>query len=677
VLVCQLVPSIFLLIAGAILVLGSLPGARRLRGMTLRPGLGRRTWWLLIGVLVVTGCTAVKVQSHEPRQMAQRRHAEALGAGGGASRATRESLRILGLPEAACLLEPRPCLKSVLAGQGLDDERRLSALAELWLAEAMAHDPPRPGERNSTLDAYLESARASYAYLFFTRRSLGERALEDRQDQVRDFFNGATERVAILLFEEAKRRGTLGPEHAGLTVLTDTWAIQRGLIDVPLPAGRPLVGLVAARRLGFAGIRNVYRRDGFGAELVAVAAERPDGVAEETLAGTEIGYVPVTAVLRFPGSSLEEVMTAREATFEAYGSALHESISLYGTEVRLAADFTAPYALWLNRSRFRRQVGRVLTRSTEELVEPRVFLMQPYDPDRVTVVLIHGLASSPNAWVDLANELTGDEEIRRNYQVWEVFYRSGMSLAFNARAIRAALEQTLDRFDPGRAARASHRMVLVGHSLGGVIARLLVLDVGDALWRMVLGHAPSAEERQRLAAAAPYFDLVPMAEVGRAVFLASPHHGTARARGLLGRFASRFIRTPPSLVAKYKEIADQLEPLAPAHAAIVRAAPDAIEVVDNRDAYLTATAMRPIAAWVAYHSIIACARPAASLRDCTDGLVPYASAHLDGAASELTVSSRHRVQEAPAAILELRRILHLHLQGDRRDAARRGSAPPA
>ena len=675
-LVWQLVPSIFLLFVGAILVPGSLPGARRLRGMTLRPGLGRRIWCPLIGVLVVTGCTAVKVQSHEPRQMMQGRHADALGAPGGASRATRESLRILGLPEAACWLEPRPCLKSVLASQGLDDERRLSALAELWLAEAMAHDPPRPGERNSTLDAYLESARASYAYLFFTRRSLGERALEDRQDQVRDFFNGATERVAILLFEEAKRRGTLGPAHAGLTVLTDAWAIQRGLIDVPLPAGRPLVGLVAARRLGFAGIRNVYRRDGFGAELVAVAAERPDGVAEDTLAGTEIGYVPVTAVLRFPGSSLEEVMTAREATFEAYGSALHESISLNGTEVRLAADFTAPYALWLNRSRFRRQVGRVLTRSTEELVEPRVFLMQPYDPDRVTVVLIHGLASSPNAWVDLANELTGDEEIRRHYQVWEVFYRSGLSLAYNTRAIRAALKQTLDRFDPGRAARASHRMVLVGHSLGGVIARLLVLDVGDALWRMVLGHAPSAEERQRLAAAAPYFDLVPMAEVGRAVFLASPHHGTARARGWLGRLASPFIRTPPSLVAEYKAIADQLEPVAPAHAAIVRAAPDAIEVVDDRDAYLAATAKRPIAAWVAYHSIIACARPAASPRDCTDGLVPYASAHLDGAASELTVSSRHRVQEAPAAILELRRILHLHLQGDRRDAARRGSAPP-
>jgi len=636
--------------------------------MTLRPGLGRRTLCLLMGALLLIGCTAVRVRSHDPRELARHdppqlaRQRRADGLGGGASRATRESLRILGLPEAACWLEPRPCLKSIQASEGLDDERRLSALAELWLGEAMAHDPPRPGERNSTLDAYLESARASYAYLFFTRRRLGERALEDRQDQVRDFFNGATERVAILLFEEAKRRGTLDEAHAGLTVLTDAWAIHRGLIDVPLPAGRPLVGLVAARRLGFAGIRNVYRRDGFGAELVAVAAERAAGAAEETVTGREIGYLPVTAVLRFPGSSLEEVMTAREATFEAYGSARHESIWLPGTEVRLAADFTAPYALWLNRSRFRLQAGRALSRSTEELAEPQVFLMQPYDPDRLVVVLIHGLAASPNAWVNLANELTGDEEIRRNYQVWEVFYRSGLALPFNERAIRAALEQTLDRFDPGRAARASHRMVLVGHSVGGVIARLLVLDGGDALWRMVLGHAPSGEERQRLVAAAPYFDLVPMAEVGRVVFLASPHRGTPRARGWLGRLASPFIRTPPSLAAKAKEIADQLEPLAPARAATVRAAPDAIEVLDGRDAYIAAAATRPIAAWVDFHSIIACGRPSPSLRDCTDGLVPYTSAHLDGAASELIVHSRHHVQETPAAILELRRILHLHLR---------------
>src|SRR6185436_7378254 len=129
---------------------------------------------------------------------------------------------------------------------------------------------------------------------------------------------------------------------------------------------------------------------------------------------------------------------------------------------------------------------------------------------------------------------------------------------------RQALEETLDRFDPGRTATASRRMVLVGHSMGGIIARLLVLDPGDALWRGLLGHAPDDEQRRRLAVLAPYLDLTPMPEVGRAVFLASPHRGAPKAGGWLGRMGSRLIRLPGSLMTKAGEIADALEGEAPA-----------------------------------------------------------------------------------------------------------------
>ena len=61
-----------------------------------------------------------------------------------------------------------------------------------------------------------------------------------------------------------------------------------------------------------------------------------------------------------------------------------------------------------------------------------------------------------------------------------------------------------------------------------------------------------------------------------------------------------------------------------------------------------------------YHSIVAC--KTLPPPDCSDGLVPYASAHLDGAVSELLVRSGHSVQETPEALHEMRRILHLHLE---------------
>ncbi|MES1243258.1 MAG: alpha/beta fold hydrolase [Acidobacteriota bacterium] len=588
-----------------------------------------RTWWCL-AALFLTACSAVQVRPTDPRQYAKQRSADVLD-GGGLSAATRESLRILGLSEEGCRSRPRSCVDPMQPGRGLDEERRLSALAELWLAEA---------ERAPALETYLEAARASYAYLFFAPRTLGERALEDRQRQVRDFYNHATERVAMLLFEDGRREST----PAG------SWTIHRGTIDVRLPVGRPLQDLVAASHLSFKGIRNLYRRDGFGAEFVAVAAPGED----------ETGYVAASVVLRFAGSSLAEVLATRDARFEAYDSASHESLFLQGSEVRLAASFTAPYALWLERSHFGRQAKGNMVRRSEDLLEPRVFLMQPYDPERATVVLIHGLASSPQAWIELGNELTGDEEIRRNYQVWQVFYRTSAPIAYNVEAIRLALERTLDRYDPERKARASRDLVLVGHSMGGVIARLLVLDPGDALWRALLGREPDDGQRRRLAVMAPYLDLKPMPEVGRAVFLASPHRGAPLAGSRLGRLASRLIRLPGSLMARTGEIADALEAEAPAGAVRVRAGADGVDFLSDRRPYLETTSKQPIASGIAYHSIIACRTP--SPPACTDGLVPYTSAHLDGAASELLVRSGHSVQQAPEAILELRRILRLHLE---------------
>ncbi|HEY7213887.1 MAG TPA: alpha/beta hydrolase, partial [Thermoanaerobaculia bacterium] len=533
----------------------------------------------------------------------------------------------------------------------------LAAAAELWLAAALARDQAGHGESSPALDAYLEAARASYAYLFYTARNPGERALEDRQRQVRDFYNYATERAAALFIAQKLAEGRTGTAWDP-TLRTRSWQLQLGFTDVRLPQGRPLQELVAASRLSFGGLRNAYRRDGFGAEFVAVAA---DAKEEQTI--REAGYVAASVVLRFPGDSLAEVLAARQATLEAYDSSRHESVSLRGAEVRLAANFTAPYALWLERSKFDREAKRALFGRTEQLVQPRVYLMQPYDPDRLTVVLIHGLASSPEAWIDLANELMGDEEIRRRYQVWEVFYPTSVPISYSRQAILQALEETLARFDPGRTAAASRNMVLVGHSMGGVIARLLVLDAGDDLWRALLGRVPDGEQKRRLAVLAPYLDLKPMPEVGRAVFLASPHRGAPKAGSWLGRLGSRLIRLPASLMAVAGEIADALEGEALAADAVnVRIGPDSVDFLSDRRPYLAITSQRPIAPWVTYHSIIACADPKASEAACSDGMVPYSSAHLEGAASELRVTSGHSVQETPEAILELRRILHLHLE---------------
>ena len=69
--------------------------------------------------------------------------------------------------------------------------------------------------------------------------------------------------------------------------------------------------------------------------------------------------------------------------------------------------------------------------------------MQPYDPDRRIILMIHGLASSPEAWVNVANELMGDERIRARFQVWQFYYPTNMPIAFNHYAMRQTLDEAV------------------------------------------------------------------------------------------------------------------------------------------------------------------------------------------------------------------------------------------
>jgi pimeloyl-ACP methyl ester carboxylesterase len=326
------------------------------------------------------------------------------------------------------------------------------------------------------------------------------------------------------------------------------------------------------------------------------------------------------------------------------------------------ADPYTPYALWVERPGFSREAKKALLGRSEQLAQPRVYLMQPYDPDRLTVVLIHGLASSPEAWADLTNELMGDEEIRQRCQVWEVFYNTGAPIAYNRYAIRHALDETLDHFDPDRTAAASRNMVLVGHSMGGVIARLLVVDSGDQLWTALLGHPPQETDRQRLAALAPYLELTPMPEVSRTIFLASPHRGAPMASNWIGKTVAHAVHLPATLVGKMGQAADALAEDQPKAAGRLRRAPDGIDSLSDRFPFREVTSKLSIVPGVTYHSIIGCARPVSSESACSDGVVPYTSAHLEGTASELVVTSGHSVQKSPEAILEMRRILHVHLE---------------
>lgn len=620
----------------------------------------------------LAGCAMVQVDSITAKEYVSSRRGDVLTTGL-LSSAARSDLQVVGLDETLCFKQLDLCREAVLGNLGLNDEQRMSTLSELWLLEAVSKEqeqklsPADEALQNATLNAHLESARYAYAYLFHTPRTPEARALEDRQAQVRDYFNFATQQAVVGLFNRYKTElEQSAPQDGYYSASFGPWTIRGKLIGISQShQGEFPQELVTASALSFEGVRNQYRRDGIGAELVAVFAKRVVSQKDADTPWSETPFPALTMLLRFEGETLAEVLNTRRVEFQSFDPHKTDSISIKGAHVPLAANFTAGYGLWLARSGFAQQSLLTLIGRGEALEKPRIYLMQPYDPNQRVLLMLHGLASSPEAWVNVANELLGDTTIRQNYQIWQVYYPTNLPMAFNNRAIRDALTDTLKHFDPKGQHQASRDMVLLGHSMGGVIARLMVSSTGDQLWEGLLEPHKLADARKKALRekVGPLLVFEPMPQVSRAVFVAAPHRGTDFADNRFARLVSSLIKLPANVFGRVTEIAQLLvDPESAAPAALTRPL-NSINNLSDQDPFVQQVASLPISPKVKYHSIIGNDTPGLDLSSSSDGVVPYKSAHLDGAESELVVPSWHSVQEHPAAIVEVRRILREHLKG--------------
>ncbi len=641
---------------------------------------GRRyagTLWqgafLLLLLLMLGGCAGVKVSALETRDYMSLRRGDVLSTGR-LSTSVGAALQVVGIDRDECTAAAEVCLRTLGKSKALGDEQRLSVLAELWLQEALRLDrlDHSDAQTDAMLDAYLESARHAYAYLFMTERTLGQRALDDRQTQVRDYYNFSVQQALTGLFERYRGNPPETGEGKGVFVMQNgRWQIQGTVGDVRLAGGRDLPkALIPAASLSFKGLRNQYRRDGLGAELVAMTDRRVVTKDSAELAWSETPFPAVTAVVSFPGTTLDEVLSTQKVHIVGYDPFRQNSISLAGREIPLAGSFTSGYGLWLARSGFATQSLLTLVGRGEVLEKPHVYLMQPYDPNRRIIVMLHGLASSPEAWINVANEVLGDETLRQHYQIWQVYYPTNAPLAFNNKAIRTAIEQTLEHFDPSGTAQASRDMVVIGHSMGGVLSRLMLSSSGDRLWDALLERYPLHGRRlERVQKeVGPYVRFEPLPDVSRAIFVAAPHRGTPFAENRISRWAAGLVKLPVSVLGRITDVAQLLVVPDSADAEVLTRPVNSIDNLSSNDPFVRLSAELPISPMVRYHSIIGNYTPAQSLLDSSDGVVPYSSSHLAGAESEIVIPFGHSVQETPEAIMEIRRILHVHLQqadGDR------------
>jgi hypothetical protein len=220
-------------------------------------------------------------------------------------------------------------------------------------------------------------------------------------------------------------------------------------------------------------------------------------------------------------------------------------------------------------------------------------------------------------------------------------------------------------------------MVVIGHSMGGCISRLLITDAGDKLWMDVLRKPPeqvplSAESR-KLFTDALIFQHRP--EIGRVIFISAPLRGSELASNWLGRIGSSLIRSPVALLKAGRD-ALKITTFSSGELRLKRI-PNSVDTLAPTNRFVIAINKIPITPHIPYHTIMG-DRGRGDAPNSSDGIVPYWSSHMEGAESELIVPSAHSAHQNPKAIAEVRRILMLNLKhsetGSKFEAQRSGSA---
>jgi len=417
------------------------------------------------------------------------------------------------------------------------------------------------------------------------------------------------------------------------------------------------------------------RQSGLGIPLVGRVVSRQFHKSLKTPEGLTI---PVTLTLELSQTDSRNL----KVRLNYLDTSLQETVpmeldSMSADNWPLALDFSTPLACFLNDQPDRNLLS-VMLESDDQEEESGLYLVEPYQPDKIPVVFIHGLMSSPATWVQMINSLKNDPMIRKRYQFWFYSYSSGVPVLASAGNLRKALLAAREELATTPETRASFdRMVLVGHSMGGLVARSLLQDDPHYILEQVTqrpwDELCSKLSPEELELAEDYAVLPALPFVHRAVFMAVPHKGSEMAQWSIARLGSRIVHLPQTLLDKVPVFFEMLLKLNEDDEEVRRlrsigglgASPNmsftGLDDLDPDSSFIQALGSSRIKEGVIYHSIIGDLEQADHAGG-SDGVVPYSSSHLDGAASEVIVQSGHSVHLSPAAMRELLRILRQHLR---------------
>ena len=562
--------------------------------------------------------------------------------------------------------EPSIPTRNVLFEQGLFEafaERPEAALAALHRTMVAAGGDPDllfalaelsflHGQSAARRDYFMAAVVYAYALLFPEGAGATPGRFDPRARLAADLYNwgltagfASDDRTEVVL-----RGGTLALPFGPIEVAFDTASLRAG--------DRVLYRLVPVDELKVEGFKMRYRWPGLGAPLAASSRPIDDSQHGRDMVAPRL-QVPLTALLRIPDARRSLVQgRPLKGALEVHLAWDAESVSIAGERVPIESEPTAALALtFTGVPIFELETLGLLGRLTGLMKDrPPLVSATPYRPGLVPVVFVHGTSSSIVRWAEMYNRLVADPLIRGHFQFWFFQYDSGNPIALSALQLRESLATAVARLDPEGKDPALRKMVLIGHSQGGLLVKMQVISTGDRLWNAVsrkpLDELTLSDETRDLFRRGLFLE--PLPEVSRVVFICTPQRGSFVAgRRILANLTRTLLTLPFTMTGV---AADLRRNPGVARSGMV---PSAVDNMSPRNPFILGLQEIPVVPSAKVNSIIA-VEGDGPVAEGDDGVVKYSAAHIEPVESELVVRSGHSVQGNPHAIEEVRRILRLH-----------------
>jgi len=431
------------------------------------------------------------------------------------------------------------------------------------------------------------------------------------------------------------------------------------------------------------GIENHFHTYGLGAPLIAVVHRNEIPQAIEKYYPPSL-TLPLTAFCEIQPANASAAHPTfgsqrRTAILRLYDPLENTTAQWRGRTVPLESDITTPLAYHLKDPLLN---GRVLSTATilDASLADKIhglYMLEPFDPSKIPVVMVHGLWSSPVTWAQMFNDLRAIPEIHSNYQFWFYSYSSGQPFVVSASEMRKDLNNIRRELDSGNDSQALDQMVVVGHSMGGLISRLQVINSGNDFWNLIgngefdnlRGNADTIDRLRDTV----FFEANPA--IKRIVTIATPHHGSQTSNATTRWLSEKIISLPELLARDFQALSLRNKDILVKSSVLTGTSVDSLAptspVLQAMDAIppQPQTTFHNIIGKVEKRNLSPLSREKQSLGG--DGVVSVENAQFEHAQSQTVVPCEHSsIHFHPQCILEVRRVLIQHLVEQNRIRAR-------